>query len=171
MNTMFLSIRALHVLLGATWLGFAVMVSLFLMPAIQETGPDGGKVMMALVRRRLPTFIPSIAGLTVLSGLWLYWHFTSGFDPAISASMGGRVFGAGGVLGLTAAIVAGSVVARSMKKVVALMGQMAQTNDAAARTALMDQATQLRRRAAMGGRTVAVLLVITIILMALGHYV
>lgn len=170
MNTFFLAARALHVLLGATWLGMVVATSFFLMPAIQEAGPDGGKVMAAIARRGFDAFIASVAGFTILSGFYLYWHFTAGFDPELSASMGGRVFGLGGILGLVAAIVGGSVVSRSARKIVASMKQAA-TADSATRSQLMQQVEGLRKRVATGGRVVAILLILTIVLMALGHYV
>src|SRR5437763_9946864 len=57
MNGVYLSVRALHVLFGAIWLGMAVFASFFVMPAIQEAGPEGGKVMAILMRRGLPKFI------------------------------------------------------------------------------------------------------------------
>lgn len=171
MNSFFLGIRALHVLLGAVWLGTAVFASFFLLPSVQQAGPEGGKVMVGLLRRRLDLFIHSIAGLTVLSGLWLYWRYTDGFDPVLSGSMGARVFGAGGVLGLVAAIIASSIVVKNMKRAVRLMTEAAGQADAAQRSALVDRAGQLRRKAGAGGRIVAVLLIVTIMLMAVGHYV
>ncbi len=171
MNSIFLGVRALHVLLGGTWLGMAVLTSFFLLPAIQAAGPDGGKVMMGMARRGLIAFIPSVAGLTVLTGLWLYWRFTDGFDPGISASMGGRVFGVGGLLGLIAAIIGGSVVSRSIKKVLAVTTQASASTDAATRAQLMQQAADLRARVATWTRIVAILLIVTILLMAIGHYV
>ncbi len=171
MHTFFLSVRALHVLLGATWLGMALLASMFVMPAIRDAGPDGGKVLAAMARRGLVAFIPSIAGLTVLSGLWLYWRFTDGFNPAVSGSAGAMVFGMGGVLGLVAAVLGGSVVGRNIKKVLKLSGEAAATSDAAAREALLRQAGQAGQKAGAAGRLVTVLLAITIVLMAIGHYV
>ena len=171
MSGLFLSVRVLHILFGALWLGGATLLSFFLMPALRDAGPEGGRVMMGLIRRGLAAFIPSIAGLTVLSGIYLYWHFTDGFSPVVSASMGARVFGAGGVLGLVAAIIGGSVVGRSIKNAVGFMTQAAGAKDADARASLMQRAGQLRQRAATGGLIVSVLLIITIILMAIGHYV
>ena len=85
--------------------------------------------------------------------------------------MGGRVFGLGGVLGLVAAIVGGSVVSRSSRKIVALMKQAATTADPGARSQLMQQVDGLRKRVTSGARAVVILLTLTIILMALGHYV
>jgi len=133
MIQMFLVVRVFHVLFGAAWLGAAVFNAFFLMPAMQEAGPDAGKVMAALMRRKLPTFVASISGLTVLSGLYLYWRFTNGFDPALRGSRSVMVFGTGGVLGMTAAILAVSVVTRSMKRAVliacALLGGIASPAD------------------------------------------
>jgi hypothetical protein len=169
MNTFFLSVRVLHVLFGATWLGSAVFLTFLLMPAVRQAGPAGGKVVQVL-GRAIPVFIASVSGLTVLTGLWLYWHFTDGFDPGLSATMGGRVFGAGGVLGLAAAVIGGSVVGRNMKAVVALLDQVDRT-EPAGRAALMDRLAQHRHKATVAGRIVSVLLILTIMLMALGHYV
>jgi len=161
MTSFFISIRALHVLLGAVWLGVLILISLFLMPAVQEAGPGGGAVMMALVRRRLDAFIASVAGLTVLSGIWLYWRYSNGFDPAIAGTMRMRIVGLGGVLGLLAAIIGGSVVARGMRRAIALMKE--------GRT---DEAARLRRRAASAGHLVMVLVVLAILCMTIGaHYV
>jgi hypothetical protein len=170
-NIVFLSVRVFHVLLGASWLGAALFTSFFLIPALQEAGPAGGAVMIGLVRRKLPIFIASIAGLTVLTGLWLYWRFTDGFDPGISSTMGGRVFGTGGLLGLVSLIIAGSVVSRNMKSAVRLLTDAAAQPDGPARAAQMERAIACRGKAAVGARIVAILLVITIMLMAMGHYV
>jgi len=172
MNTVFLGVRVLHVLLGAAWLGTAVVLSFFVMPAIQSVGPDGGKIVVALIRRRMDAFIASVSGLTVLSGLYLYWVITDGFSAGPSSTLHGRVIGAGAILGLAAAIVGGSVVARNMKKVVALMTQAAGTADASARSSLMAQAEQCRKKAGAGGRTVAILVIVTVIVMVVGaHFV
>jgi uncharacterized membrane protein len=171
MNELFLTLRVFHVLFAAAWLGGAVFTAFFLMPAMQEAGPDAGKVMAALMRRKLPAYIASVSGLTVVTGLYLYWHFTSGFDPALSASRGGQVFGAGGLLGIVAFILAASGVSRSMKQMMKLMGQAASTTDASARSALIERATALRRRARTFATIVAVLLIFAIMAMAAGHYV
>jgi len=171
MYMIFLGARALHVLLGAIWLGTAVLMAFFLTPAVEEAGPEGGKVMMGIARRGMLTFIASVAGTTVLTGLWLYWHFTDGLDASIRESMGGRVFGLGGLLGLAAAVVGGSVVSRNVKKLMELGAQAAAATDAGARSQLMQQAAAARKRVATGGRIVAILLMVTIVLMALGHYV
>lgn len=169
MNAIFLSVRVLHVLFGAIWLGAAVFLVILLMPALRAAGPDAARLMPAL-GRRVPSFFGSISGLAVLTGLWLYWHFTDGFDPALSSTIGGRVFGAGGLLGFAAAIIGGSVVGRNMKRSVEIQQQI-ENAEPAARAALAEQLARHRQKTATGGRIVVVLLVLTIMLMALGHYV
>jgi uncharacterized membrane protein len=169
MNTFFLSVRVLHILFGAIWLGAAVFVTLLLRPAVREAGPDGGKVMMGL-GRRVPVFIASVSGLAVLTGLWLYWRFTDGLDPSLMNTAGGHTFGTGGILGLVAAVIATSMVGRNIKRAVAAMKRMEAT-EPAGRPALMEEAMRYRQRAATGGRIVAVLLIVTTVLMAMGHYV
>jgi uncharacterized membrane protein len=171
MNQLFLPLRIIHVLFAAAWLGGAVFTAFFLMPAMQDAGPDAGKVMMALMRRKLPAYIASVAGLTVVTGLYLYWHLTSGFDPALSGSLAGRVFGTGGLLGIVAFILAASIVSRSMKGAVKLMVQAGSTADAKERGALMERAAALRARARTFASIVAVLLIFAIMFMAAGHYV
>ena len=171
MNDLFLAFRIVHILLGAAWLGTAVFNAFFLMPAIQDVGPDGGKVAVALMRRHMVPYIASISGLTVVTGLYLYWRFTGGFDPALSGSMGARVFGAGGVLGIVAAVLATSGVTRSMKQAMKLMAQAGSTAVASERGALVERAAALRQRARKFATIVAVLLIVTIMLMAVGHYV
>ena len=169
MTTFFLSVRVLHVLFGGIWIGAAVFLVYLLMPALKAAGPDAAKIIPPL-GRRVPTFMGVVSGMTVLTGLWLYWHFTDGFDPGLSSTVGARVFGTSGLLGLIAAIIGGSVVGRNMKRAAALQVEIEKASPAA-RPALADQFARHRQKAARGGQIVAVLLTVTIMLMALGHYV
>lgn len=167
---LFLSLRVLHVLLAAVWLGATVFVSLLLMPAVNATGPAGGQVMISLNKRIVP-FFASLSGLTVLTGIYLYWRFTGGFDPGVSQSPAGMAFGVGGVAGLLAAIIGGSVVGRSSKKVVELMQQVATLPDGAQKGSLIQEANVLKQRMTTFGSIVLVLQIVAAGLMALGHYI
>jgi hypothetical protein len=166
---MYLTIRALHVLLGALWFGFTVLMAYFLMPSMEEAGPAGGKVAAGLERHRLNVAMGVISGLTILSGIWLYWRYTAGFNPAISRSHAGMAFGLGGLLGIIAAIIGGSVVGRSMKRAGALAATAASAPEAD-RGALLSQAAGLRARARSAAKLLGILLAITVILMATAAY-
>jgi hypothetical protein len=160
----------LHVVCAALWLGSVSLLSFFVMPAIERLGADGGKVMTQLQRAGLNAFMGAIGGLTILSGIYLYWHLTSGFDPTISATTEAKVFGLGGLLGLVAAIIGGSVVGRSARTLDATAATLATTTDGATRTQLLAEMGRLRARIKSSGNIVIALLVVTIILMAVGHY-
>jgi len=153
----YLVARVLHVMLAAIWVGLIAFVVWFLLPALKDTGSGGGSVMTALVRRRLTAINAMLGGITVITGLWLYYRFTGGFDPAIAGSMPARVFGTGGVAGMIALILDGALVGRNLKK---LSGAAAPMEVAAARD-----------RAARFATIVLVLQVIALACMAVAHYV
>ena len=167
MTTVYLTVRFLHVLAGAIWVGFAIFSAFFLMPAMKEVGPDGGKVMAALERRGLLAFVPIVVSVSILSGIWLYWRYTGGFSAEISRSHAGMAFGTGGALGILAAIIGIGVVSRSLAKASALTKQ-AMTLPEAQRASVMAPVPGLRQRAMTGARVAAVLVIITIGLMSVG---
>ena len=162
MFSTYLVARLLHVLLGAIWVGTVTFTSFFLKPAMMESGPDAAKVMAGLQRRRF---------INNLTRLWLYWRYTAGFDPTISASRPGMVFGAGGATAIVAFIIGVFVMRRSMLRAGGLMARAAAITDAAERSSVIAQAQTLRVRALRTSRIVAVLLIITTLLMAAGHRV
>jgi hypothetical protein len=169
-TVLFLSLRVVHVLLAAAWIGATIFTSLLLMPVIESSGPTGGQIMLSLERKGMTAFFASIGGITVLTGFYLYWHFTGGFDPEVSRSNAGMAFGVGGLAGLIALIVGGAVIGRSSKRMVALMSQLP-TAAEAQKGALMQEAAMLRGRMKTFGMLVLLLQVVALVLMALAHYI
>lgn len=155
-----LILRWVHVVLGALWVGFAAFGPMFLTPAIQDAGPDGGKVMAALTKRGLLTFMPLLAVLTLISGFWLYWIVSDGFQAAYMGSTLGMAFGTGGVLAVAAFVIGMTIMRPAMLKAAALLqsgGDMATVQ-------------RLRGRAAATNRVVAVLLLLAVSTMAVARY-
>jgi hypothetical protein len=169
-TTFFLSMRAVHVLLAATWVGATVFTSFLLMPVIEGAGPSGGQIMQGLERRGMTAFFAAMGGTTVLTGIYLYWHFTGGFDPEVSRTHAGMAFGIGGVAGLLAVIIGGSVIGRSSRKMLALMEQLPKASDAQ-KAALMQEGAVLRGRMKSFGLIVLLLQVVALLLMAVAHYI
>jgi hypothetical protein len=169
--SLFLAVRVLHILLAATWFGAAVAMMFFVIPAIKEAKGAGGAVMAGVQKRKYPMIMQAIAGLTVLTGFYLYYRFTQGFDPEISRSMGGRVFGTGGIAGILSLVIGASVVGRTMAKIGETMAKAATLPDGAEKAALMASVGPLQARAEMFGKLVLVLMVIAIVAMSVGHYV
>src|SRR6266542_3394448 len=143
---LFLTIRAVHVLLAATWLGAVGFMVFFVMPALRETGPAAGPLMGAIARRGLNPFMGALGGTTVLTGIYLYWRFTGHFDPALSASRAAMVFGTGGLSGILSVIIGGAVVGRSMARMGELAGKAMALPEGPERAAVMAQSNAARDR-------------------------
>jgi len=167
---LFLLLRVTHVLLAALWVGATAFTTFYLMPALEESGPAAAPVMSSLMRRKIHVFMASIGGVTVLTGFYLYYRFTGGFDPTLSGSTGAMVFGTGGICGLFALILGGAVVSKNAKKMGELGARLA-TAPEAQRGALASELAAIRKKTATFSRIVIVLQMIAVALMAIGHYV
>src|SRR5229473_268203 len=111
-TVLFLTLRVIHVLLAAILIGATVFTSFLLMSAVEAAGPAGGQIMIGLNRKGITAFFGATGGITALTGIYLFWHFTGGFDPEISRSHAGMAYGIGGLAGLLAVIIGGAVVGR-----------------------------------------------------------
>lgn len=109
-------LRSIHVVLGALWVGIAVFVAFFLMPSLKEIGPDANKVMVALQKRGMVTFVPAIAILTLLSGIGLLWKVSSGFGAEYMGSHMGMALSTGALAAIVGWTIGMTVVAPSMYK-------------------------------------------------------
>jgi hypothetical protein len=156
-NVLFLLLRSAHVLLAATWVGMTALSAFVLFPAMKDLGTGAAPVGAALDRRMINAIFGALAGLTVLTGLYLYWRLTGGFDPAMSATRSARVFGTGGAAGILATILAGAGVGRNLKKATAASNPV--------------DAVNARAKAILFMKIVFVLQIVAVVTMAVGHYV
>jgi uncharacterized membrane protein len=170
MSMLFLVMRAAHVLLAALWVGATFFITYFLFPSLHDAGPAAGPVMAALMRRKIQVFQASLGGLAVVTGLYLYYRLTGGFNPALSGTHTAMVFGAGGLCGIAALIIGGTIVGQNAKKMSALGARLSAVSEAE-RGPLLTQIAVARERAATAARIVIVLQMIALVLMAIGHYV
>jgi uncharacterized membrane protein len=166
----FLVLRAAHVLLAALWLGAAFMLLAFVMPAVRDIGAGGGQFMQTLQRRKLHAFMAFASILTVVTGLWLYWRFTAGLEAEVMLSPGGLAFGIGGVCGLLAMILGGSILGRGFARIAAL-GERANAGPETERATHMQDIVMLRQRLGVAGKFILLLMVVALVLMAIGHYI
>ncbi|HEY8166096.1 MAG TPA: hypothetical protein VIF83_11140 [Gemmatimonadaceae bacterium] len=162
--------RVIHILLGVFWVGTMVFNAVFLVPSIRDAGPEGAKVVAGLMRRRLLDITPAAAGLTVLSGLYLYWRVSARFDTAYMRSTKGITYGLGAVVAIAALGLGVRILRPSMQKAAAIT-QAAATAPAEERERQLATAQALRIRAARIGQVIAWLLGFTAITMAIGRYV
>ena len=88
---MLLLARLVHIVVGVFWAGTVIFNAWLLAPALRDIGPDAGKVMGALARRGMLVILPVTGILTILSGLWLYWHASVGIVSVLPAPHFGHV--------------------------------------------------------------------------------
>jgi hypothetical protein len=171
MNALQLLLRLVHIVAGGLWVGMMALNVFFLMPALGEVGPDAGRIMAALQRRRLMTVLPFLALATIISGLWLYWRASGGFALVYLTSGMGAALGIGGVLSIIAYALGITMVRPAMLRMAGLTQQMAAAQSDQERQALGAQVQQLRARSTTVSRATAWLLLLAIALMAVARYV
>jgi len=160
-SAILLTMRGLHIVLGVFWAGTMIFTAIFLVPSIRDAGPDGAKVMAGLMRRRFLTVLPVVAALTILSGLWLYWFDSNGFQAPFMRSRMGMTLALGALAALIAFVLGVGIVRPAMLKAAALSQDPTQ----------LAAAQALRVRAAGFGRVVALLLGVAAAAMAIARYV
>jgi hypothetical protein len=170
MSLLVVTLRLLHIVLGAFWAGTLIFFALFLVPSVRDAGPDGAKVMAALLRRRFLDVMPMVAALTILSGIWLYWRLSGGFTNAWVTSPSGLALGIGGVLAIVAFVVGVGIMRPASLRAAALAKQAATSPEGPERSAQLEIVQQLRSRGVKAGRVVAALLALVTALMAVARY-
>jgi hypothetical protein len=163
-------LRFVHIVFGATWVGFAVFAAFFLGPALQDVGPDGGKVMGALQRRGLMTVMPLLAVLTIVSGFWMFYRMSAGFQPEFMRSRVGATFITGGTIALLGFVFGLVVVRPKMTRMAALMQEMPTITDERVRQERMSEATRLRATGALANKVLAMVLLLALAMMAVARY-
>lgn len=164
-----LLLRILHIFLGAFWAGTILFLAIFLEPSLRSIGPDAGKVMMALFKRRLFSVMPFVAIVTVLSGFWMLWIVSKGFSSVFMGSRFGIALSTGGLLGTIAMLIGAIVIGPTGNRNFALMSELA-TADEARRGAIMAEMGRLRTKSAVAARIVAALVAGAVLAMASARY-
>jgi uncharacterized membrane protein len=166
---MLILLRLLHILGGVFWAGTLIFVALFLEPSVREAGPDGAKVMQALLRRKYLIILPLVALITIVAGILLLQRVSGGFDPLFMRSRTGMALSIGGGVAILAFLIGVLVMRPAVMRLIKVMSQAGQS-EGAAKAALMAEADGLRRRMRLGGRWVAGLLTVTVLTMAVARY-
>jgi hypothetical protein len=146
------------------------MLSWFIIPAVEGSGPAGGGVMkFLLVKTRFGPYFPALGGLTVLSGIFRYWWDASHSNGAFYSSPMGMTLGVGGLAGVIALIFGGAVVGRGA----AGMARIFRAIDAQGGPPSAEQTAELmalRAKVGWSAKVVLPLLLIAVIAMAIARY-
>jgi len=167
---MILLLRLIHILTGVFWVGGILVFARFIFPAARALGPAAGPVMDELVRvRKLPRALLLTGGLTVLSGIGLYWRDSMGFRPEWMATPTGTVFGIGGVLAIVGLVIGLTFNAPTAQRLAALAGRI-QAQGGAPTPEQVAEVQRLQQRLGLVLPLVTALLVLATVAMALARY-
>src|SRR5262245_4417342 len=164
-----LVLRFSHVFFGALWVGMMAFQVFFLMPALADAGPDAGKVVASLTRRRIQAILPIFALITIISGMWLLQRMGGSNMPALMATRMGKGFAIGGASALLAfllgVIVMRPVMVRSMKLAESLPAAPPER-----RPAIAAEMQRLRARGTVLASVVTWMLLFTLAAMSVARY-
>jgi hypothetical protein len=164
-----LGLRFLHIVSGVFWAGAVLLMVGFIFPAVRASGPQGGRFMEEVAKRRLPVFMNIASGLTMLSGLIMYIGAIAMTDGAWLDTRSGMGFTVGAVATIIAAAIGGTVSRRSQQR----MADIGQAIKASGGAPTPEQAAELgavQARMAKAMRVVAALLLIAVTSMATSRY-
>ena len=165
MANLHIIVRVIHILGAALWAGSIFFAAWFVIPSVLDAGPDGGKVMGGVQKRGWMAWAPSIGGITVLTGLWMYWQFYMGGEGHAAMT-----YGTGGIIGIVALILGGSVIGRSLDKARQAAAKVMATPEGPQRAALAASIRESQQRALLFSRVVSVMVIVTLVIMSLGQY-
>ncbi len=169
MDRFMLILRMFHILLGVFWAGTIFFLVFFLGPSIRAVGADGAPVMRELVRRRFLDVMPIVAGLTILTGLVLYWRLSGGMAMGWIRSPFGMSLTVGGVASILALIVGVTGVRAATLGAIRMTAALGSASEKE-RGPMQAEIQRLRQRSAAAALWVARLLIIAVATMAVARY-
>jgi len=163
-------LRLIHIFSGIFWAGAVALVGWFVLPAQAQLGQASPMFIRELmVRRRLPIFVMTSMGLTILSGLTMYARLAMTTNGMWAASTTGRVLG----FGALAAIIGGGIGGAAGAKMKRKMGEIGAKVQAGGGTPTEGQRVEIANTVASfqkSLRIVTVFLIIAIATMASARY-
>jgi hypothetical protein len=168
-NTL-ITLRAVHVMAGAFWVGAALMLVAFVAPTARAVGPAGAPFMQRLLGRSRFGEAMGVAGLAAtLAGLALLWPASGGLNPAWIASPGGATMLLASLAGVAALAIGIGVNKPSAARLAALGDAVAAAGGPTPAQAA--ELARLQRRLRLGGQWGAALLVLATLGMAVASHV
>jgi uncharacterized membrane protein len=106
MSTYSLLLHVIHIGCALFWGGTILFLHFYVLPAVKGAGPDGGKIMQAIIStRKMPVVLTTIGFTTIIAGLLLLEYVSAGFTSTWFGSRMGITLSIGGTLGLTALLI------------------------------------------------------------------
>ena len=167
MDILMVILRLIHIFSAVIWAGLAFTMVLFITPVVQTMGAEGGKFMQRISSgKNFRSIVPSVAGLTVLSGLIMYYRLFGFLAPLNTGP--GLALTVGGLAGILA-MVDGIRLGRKQESMQALGEEI----DASGKLPTPEQAASLatlQEQVAASGAISAILMVVALAGMTLSEY-
>lgn len=163
-------LRLVHVLGGIFWVGAGLFNLIFLAPAMAAAGPAAGPIMEVMKRRRLFVILPTIAVLTILSGLRLMMIVSGNFGGAYFRTDAGAAFAFGGAAAILAFVIGLTFAMPAQRRLGTIAPQIATAPDDATRARLLAEVARLQGRMRLVGPATTILLVLGAVAMAIARY-
>jgi uncharacterized membrane protein len=164
--------RTVHILVGVAWVGSVFLLVAFVQPSVAAIAPAGAPFMVELMgKRRLVDRIIGMGVITIVAGLFLYWH-----DWHLYASFGdwlGSAFGASLTIGMVAAIVAlalGITVTRPSLLRMLELGRQVAASGGPPSPEIASEIAAVQAKAKIFARASLALLVLAVLTMAIARY-
>jgi hypothetical protein len=162
--------RIVHIASAILWAGSAAFYTAIVGPTVEALGPEGGRFVTHLVRRRKAVaFFLVVSTLTVVVGGFLYWRDSGGLEIVWIQTAFGTGLTVGAVAGLISWLLVVLVLAPTTYRLIALGERIA----AAGRPPVQDEMASLQtlqsRLKAFSAMNVAAL-AIAVVAMATARY-
>lgn len=171
MATYLLILRVIHILTGVFWAGGVFSLAMFIIPATNNTQPEGGKVMQKMMfSYKFPQWMTIISILNILSGIFLLERLSFGFQLEWIKTPHGLVLTIGGVIAILAFLHGIS----SNRPKAMRMGKLAQTigqRGGPPTEAEAAEIIRLRKSLTTGTNIVAIMLLLTVLCMSMAKYI
>ena len=113
--------RIIHIASGILWVGSAVFFAAFVGPTAEALGPEGGRFVLHLIRRRKAVlFFLVVSTLTAVAGGFLYWRDSGRLDVDWMQTSFGTGLTIGAVAGLISWLIVMGVLAPTSYRIAGL---------------------------------------------------
>lgn len=164
--------RILHVAAGVAWAGSVFLFVVLIQPSAAAIGPAASPFMMHLLgKRKLVSWLLSLAGTTIVAGLFLYWkvwHDYASFGDFASSGYG-LALTLGGLAAIGAFTVGMFGTRPNAARLLALAAQAA-ASEGGPPPEVAQQIPKVQARLKALGRTALGLIVLAVLAMATARY-
>ncbi len=168
-----LAFRIVHIVAGVLWVGSVFVFVVFVSPSAEAIAPAGAPMMAELLgKRRLVDRIIALGVITVVGGLFLYWHdwhlFPS-FGDWLDSRFGGTL-----TIGMISALVAlslgGSVTRPNVRRLLVIGRQVAESGAPPA-PEVAAEIGAIQRRLKVFARVSLAFLLFAVVAMSVARYI